>query len=266
MFIENWGNLKNKLTDLLPLISGNTSHPLTARLLSAKKSYEKGKKRLGCSEACYVQFVVEDLDLVKKHDVNQFTFFRKELRRKQLPEEAYFGLRLEIRTGASLIKKNIEFTKSETPDFIINDTQLGIECTSAHISLRSNVKPNEVLYKIQAAIKKKDEYEYKTSKIILMIDVSNLLFHEGNEYCNEILADKDNSYPVLEKNINDSKFLSLIYFSYAWVPVEGSNGATLHNLYYRIDSKKIDRNTMMFLDIHFPLGDMWVEGHLRKTV
>jgi len=266
MFEENWKILRDKLNNLLPLVSGNTSHLLIDRLLSSKKNYEKGKKRLGCAEACYVQFVLEDLDLIKKYDTSQFNYFRRELRRKQLPEETYFGLRLEIRISASLITKNIKFTKSETPDFIINDKQLGIECTSTHISLSSNIKPQEVLYKIQAVINKKNEYEYKTSKTILMIDVSNLLFHEGNEYCNKILADRDNSYPVLEKDVNDSKFFSLIYFSYAWVPVEGSNGATLHNLYYRIDSKKIDKNTMMFLDTHFPLGDIWVEGHLRKIV
>lgn len=266
MFIENWINLEKKLTDLLPFLYRNTSHLLSSRLLSAKKSYEKGEKRLGCAEACYVKFIVEDLSLIKNYDVNLFNYFRKELKRKELPEETYFGLRLEIRTSASLIKKSIEFTKSETPDFIINNTQLGIECTSAHISLHGNTKPNEVLYKVQEAIKKKNKYQYKTSKIILLLDVSNLLFHEGNKYCNKILADKDNTYPVLGKNVNDSKFLSLIYFSYAWVPVKGSNGATLHNLYCRIDNKKVDRDTMMFLNVHFPLGDMWVEGHLRKTV
>lgn len=266
MFKHNWDKLKDNLSELLPYISRNQNHLLTKRLLLSKSHYEKGDKRLGCAEACYVQLILEDLELIRNHDQDQFKHFRKELKRNGTLEDTYFGIRLEIRTSASLIKKNIGFIKSETPDFIMNDVELGIECTSVHISLNSNSRPNEVLYKVRSSINKKNDYEYKTDKVVLFIDASNLLFHEGNEYCNKVLADKENSYPILIKDVNDSKFMSIIYFTYTWVPVQVNNGATLHNLFYRIDSSNIDNTTCVFLDTHFPLGDLWIEGHLNNIV
>lgn len=266
MFKHNWEKLRDKLSELLPSISKRQDHLLTKRLLSSRSHYEKGNKRIGCAEACYVQFILEDLELIRSNDQNQFKCFQKKLRRNGVHEDTYFGIRLEIRTSASLFKKNVVFIKSETPDFIINDLELGIECTNVHISLTTNSKPNEVLYKIQSAIKHKNDYKYRTDKTILFIDASNLLFHEGNEYCNKVLADKDNSYPILVKNVNNSNFMSVMYFTYSWIPVQGSNGATLHNLYNRIDNGKIDKCIKTFLDTHFPLGDLWVEGHLRCTV
>ena len=266
MFEHNWEKLRDKLSELLPSISRERNHLLTKRLFLSKSHYEKGNKRLGCAEACYVQFILEDLEVIRNHNQDQFKHFQKELKNNGILEDTYFGIRLEIRTSASLIKKNIGFFKSETPDFIITDLNLGLECTSAHISLNTNSKPNDVLYKVKSAINKKNDYEYKTNKTVLFIDASNLLFHEGNEYCNKVLSDKDNSYPILTEDVNNSKFMSVIYFTYAWVPVQGNNGATLHNLYNRIDSRNIDPFIGAFLNIHFPLGDLWIESHLRSIV
>ncbi|HCM42047.1 MAG TPA: hypothetical protein DIS66_01850 [Candidatus Omnitrophica bacterium] len=241
-------------------------HPLITRLIEAKNLYDKDKSG-ACAHACYVQIVMEDLDKIQRHDLKLFQCFKREIRRNPLPPENYFGLRMEIRMAASLTDKKTSFTKSETPDFLINDVKnLGIECSSAHLSLHSSHDAKELFYKVEANIKKKEQSCFSTRNTILAIDISNLIFHEGKNAMFALLYDKDKARPRLTSIINRSVFQSIICFTFAWVNADNkpSFGATLHCLYHRADRLNIDPQVESFLNKHWPLGDLWVEANIKE--
>jgi hypothetical protein len=180
-----------------------------------------------------------------------FKHFRKKLLR--CSADNYFGLRLELRIAATLLAHKVPFKKSEAPDFVLSNN-VGIECTSAHLDFQNLNNPDEVLYKVKAAIAQKSD-NYKTKSNILAIDVSNLLFHEGQEQCAQILADKDKSIPLIREMIRGSPFQSLLYFGYAWIPLIEGNDVNLQLLHVRVDREDIDSASKAFLDSQYPHGD-----------
>lgn len=267
MFYRNLNLIIDLLSKLTGITLSQKDHPLVQHLISSKRNYDSGKKRLGCAKVAFVKFALEDLQKILKYDGNLYKHFVRELRREPLPLDNYFGLRLELRMATSLFDGNIPFNKSETPDFILHKpNDVGIECTSAHINLLSIKKPDQVLYKIVSALDKKNSYNYKTSFNILVIDVSNLLFYEGQKRCLAIIADMDKSKPILAPKVDGSIFQSLIYFYYAVTPVKNGNGATLTSHYVRIDKTNINPDCKNFLDAKYRFGDQWVEGTLFKIV
>jgi hypothetical protein len=104
-----------------------------------------------------------------KHDL--FLGFKKKLKRVRSPD-GFFGLSFEINTAASLIGKQIAFTKSESPDFRIDNTPLAIEGSSVRIK-PGNWKAN-LAYKISARIREKSEQRYCNPSVALFIDFTNL--------------------------------------------------------------------------------------------
>jgi len=192
--------------------------------------------------------------------------FKRRLRKASL--QNYFGLRLEIRIAAKLIKDKIPFEKSEAPDFKLDDVTrwpgVGIECTSAHLDLECAKRPVDVLYKVIRAIESKTEDRYATPLTILAVDASNLLFHEGHEECNKILGDKDVSNPHLQGPVDASVFQSALYFTFASEPLK--DGAGSDYLRVRIDRNGIDARCKDFLDLEWPFGDWWGMRELSRTV
>lgn len=266
IFKNNWDSIHSKLNELVPLIFKQKSHPLCEWLYASRRNYQDGKLRLGCAQAAYVNFVVEDLEKVKSFDPKIFALLKKELKRP-MPSDIYFGIRLELRIASSLSSKRINFIKSETPDFIINrKPKIGIECTSCHLKLGKSHEPKELAYKLESAINKKSKYTYQTSSNILAVDITNLLFHEGKPNNPISLSDKDIVTKELSKYIENSAFESVIAFSYSWTPTAVGNGATLHNFYWRYDKVSLSKSIKKFLDTHFPKGDFWVEAHQHEKV
>jgi len=262
-FKKNLQEVVDHIKILTGLTLKNPDHPLVNHLISAEQNY-RTNRLLGLAEATYAKFVVDDLDILRKSRVGLFKHFKKELHRTSV--DNYFGLRLEIRVAASLIASNTAFQKAETPDFVLLGLpSTGIECTSTHLQLKDTTEPSQVVYKVIRAIDEKTGFKYKTESNILAIDVSNLLFHEGHEACNKILADKDKTLPILKEHVNSSIFQSMLYFSYAWKAFE-DKGITLQSFYSRIDKDGADPEAIRFLDSRFPFGDMWSVGHISKIV
>lgn len=267
IFDNNFYSIVARLENLTGLKLDQKKHPLVQHLISAKKHYCAGKKRLGCAKLTFAKLALEDLQKIFNYDKSLYEHFRKELLRKFLPLQNYFGLRLELRMATSLIDAKIAFTKSEAPDFILNKPiNIGIECTSAHLNLFTINRPKQVIYKVVSAIEKKNGYAYKTPLNILTIDITNLLHHEGQKQCDRILADMDKSRLFLIGKVNESVFEALIYFYYAAIPLKNGNGVKLQSCYTRIDKNKINPDCKKFLDIKYPHGDMWAEGNLFKIV
>lgn len=262
-FKKNLREVLDHLEMLTGLTLNDADHPLVNHLISAEQNY-RTDRLLGLAEAAYAKFAADDLGILRKSRVDLFKHFKKELRRTSV--DNYFGLRLEIRIAASLIASNTAFQKAETPDFVLTGfPSTGIECTSAHLELKDTTEPSKVVYKVIRAIDEKTGFKYKTASNILAIDVSNLLFHEGHETCDKILADKDKALPILKEHVNSSIFQSVMSFSYAWKAFE-DKGITLQSFYSRIDKDGADPEVIRFLDSRFPLGDMWSVGHISKIV
>ena len=262
-FKRNLQMVLDQLKMLTGLTLNNSAHPLVSHLISAEQNYRRDRL-LGCAEVAYAKFAIEDLGIIRKSRAGLFKHFKRELRRTSI--DNYYGLRLEIRIAASLIASNTAFHKAETPDFILTDLpSTGIECTSAHLELKETVEPSQVVYKVIRAINEKTDFKYKTAHNILAIDVSNLLFHEGQEACSKILADKDKAPSVLKERLNLSAFQSMLYFSYAWKASE-DKGITLQSFYARIDRDGAEPDVRRFLDSRFPLGDMWTVSHISKII
>lgn len=262
-FIQVLDSLGSRMTRLTALKVTQTDHPFVSHFVLAKQHYESNNRRLAFKEAAHAKFALEDMETISKYDRDLFRHFRKKLLR--CSADNYFGLRLELRIAATLLIRKIPFNKSEAPDFILG-SNVGIECTSAHLDLQDLKNPNDVLYKVKAAIAQKSDYHYKTKSTILAIDVSNLLFHEGQEQCAQILADKDKSTPLIRGMINDTPFQSVLYFCYAWIPLPVGNDVELKSLHARVDRENIDVPSKAFLDSQYPFGDEYVLGAVSKKV
>lgn len=264
-FEENWNALATRLEQALGLSASNESHPLAGWMASGKRSYLRGDRLLGCAQTAYAQFAVEDLEKVRALDENLFLHFKRELRRN-LPASNYFGLRQELRLATVLLAKRIPFNKSETPDFTLHTTPtIGIECTSVHLSLENGRSKPDVAYKVNGAISSKAEYSYSTELQVLIVDTSNLLFHEG-VHETPVLSRKTELKRAIGRTVQASNFQSVLTFAYAWTPTGIGNGATLTSYYSRIDRSDIATTCKQFLDSHYPLGDIWVHGNLHKRV
>jgi hypothetical protein len=119
--------------------------------------------------------------------------------------------------------------------------------------------------KVNSAILKKTKSNFATEQQFLFIDISNLLFHEGVHEA-PVLAQKENLNAAISAAVESSKFQSVLIFTYAWVPAGVGNGATLTDYYSRVDRSDISVPSKLFLDSHYPLGNIWVHGHLHKRV
>src|SRR4030042_5641369 len=95
-FKKNLDDLAQQVRELTGLSFRKDKHPLTDWLIHAEQNYVCGKQRLGCTQAAYAKFVIEDLRRLRAFDVELHALFKRELRRIQAPED-YFGWRMETR-------------------------------------------------------------------------------------------------------------------------------------------------------------------------
>jgi hypothetical protein len=256
-------SLGNRMTKLTGLQMTQTDHPFVSHFILAKQHHESNNRRLAFKEGAHAKFALEDMETIARYNRDLFKHFRKKLLR--CSADNYFGLRLELRIAATLLIRKVPFNKSEAPDFILG-SNVGIECTSAHLDLRDLNNPNDVFYKVKAAMAQKSDYHYKTNSTILAIDVSNLLFHEGQEQCVQILADKDKSTPLIKGMIDDSPFQSVLYFYYAWIPLPSTNDVKLQSSHVRVDRENIDSPSKAFLDSQYPFGDEYILAAVSEKV
>jgi hypothetical protein len=265
-FDENWSHLAHRLNLVSGLRADSSPHILCERMRRARVNYTRGEALLANAQLANVQFLVEDFERIRSHDSDLFSHFKRELKRC-IKHESYFGLRMEIRMASTLIAKNVAFEKSEAPDFvIIMGRKFGIECTSAFLQLGEEHQPKDLDYKIQSSIRKKTEIIYHTFPLILTIDISNLLFHDGKPTFPNVLIDMDKLRPKLEKLVANSIFDSMLAFFYYWTPTNSGNGVKLTIGYNRYDSPLMAGAILNFLDKRYPMGDSWQEGRVHEVV
>lgn len=191
--------------------------------------------------------LVRHLQIIEKHDQKLLRLFRKMIHDTSKNWGTYFGVRMEINMAASLIQKEIDFIKAESPDFVIPEYGVCIECTSTH----RNNGSTSLVDKIRSAIAQKSKKTYCTSSTILSMDITNIssTYEESD---NTLLAQKDALKRVVEQIIKDtnSNYGSILLFSY-FMDLRDY----FHSGYWRVDSKDITPALLGFLNKYFPFGE-----------
>ena len=191
-------------------------------------------------------FLVQHLQILKTHDNKLFTHYINELK-KQDHFDSFWGLRFETGIAASLIEKQINFIKQESPDFIVNSS-VGIECGS--IRIRKQSEKTNFDYKISSLIRRKSLTGYHNDSTVRIVYFTNVLY---NLMKKGVKVETEDIRVYTRNNLANSKFGSLLLF--ALIHTKDSLGQN----YIRIDNGSINHSLKEFLDTYYPLGYHYIK-------
>ncbi len=164
--------------------------------------------------------------------------FRREFRRAKL-ESQFFGLRFEAYVAASLIRKGVDFAKTESPDFSINGLSCCIECTTARVDGETS---KDLSYKVTSAIRKKAGSASHRGDCLLFVDITNLLhasiFATANTLREETLL-----------ALNGTNFGAAVLFAHMF----DADQCRLKTVYFREDNHLVGGDLLWFLDNNYPV-------------
>ena len=249
-FMIQYSSLVLKLNELLGMrfINGNLSSktPIGQSLIRIIAFHNQGSYLQRDYEFSKMAMLVKHLQEIAEYDLDLLNTFKKQIYRSSTYDK-YFGVRFEIEIAASLIRKNIKFTKSESPDFIVhtNRKDIFIECGSAHLS---KPKSGDITYKISSVINKKSKRPYCNNATALFIDVTNIYY---NSSINDILKKGDKMRESVKNTLRKTEFGNATLFTYIF----NKDKNRFESVYTRIDNKNIDDDLLKFLDEHYPLGE-----------
>ncbi|MEK7352901.1 MAG: hypothetical protein AABZ77_00145 [Chloroflexota bacterium] len=199
-------------------------------------------------EIAKLTMLVKDLQTIERHDQLLLSSFKKIIRNTSKNWGTYFGVRIEIKIAASLIQKEIDFIKAESPDFTIPKYGVCIECTNTH---RTNNGSANLVDKIRSAITQKSRKSYCNSSTILCMDITNIAATYEKEE-EELLSAKNALRNVVQQILKDtnSNYGSILIFSY-FMDLKNN----YHSGYWRIDNENPTQALLDFLDKYFPIGE-----------
>lgn len=197
-------------------------------------------------ELIKMTLLVKHLKEIERYDLDLLKIFKKQLYKCDARDK-YFGVRFEINIAASLIRKNVIFTKDESPDFRVHkgDGQIFVECGSAHLS---KPKPGDVKYKICSVINKKSRKPYCNPVTALFIDITNIIY---NNLINAILPEKSEIKEHIKETLFSIPFGAVILFTY----IHNKELNRFESVYIRIDNECIDKTLLNFLNEFYPLDE-----------
>ncbi len=249
-FMIRYGSLVIELNKLLGMrfINGNvSSKSLIGQSLKRIIEYHnQGEYLRRDYEFSKMTMLVKHLKEIAKYDINLLNAFKKQIHRSGTRDK-YFGVRFKINIAASLIRKNIKFTKSEFPDFTIHkeNKNIFIECGSAHLS---KPKLGDIKYKIRSVINKKSSKPYCDPITSLFIDITNIYY---NSLINEILLERDEIREYVKNVLEHTQVGNVTLFIY----ILNKDLNRFESVYTRIDNKNIDETLLNFLNECYPLGE-----------
>ncbi|WP_419831216.1 hypothetical protein [Endozoicomonas atrinae] len=159
------------------------------------------------------------------------------------PCQSWQGLRFEIHVLASLIQKEINFNKQESPDFSIKFKQhnLYVEATSARLEKSKGLSHYK---KIEYAISEKNSKPYANKNTALFIDITNIIFNES-----KIEEKGDFEQLVSSIHENDSNnYGSVILFTFRMNYDLGH----YESVWRRVDINGCSDDLVEFLDSIYP--------------
>jgi len=247
---EKFANLVFEIGRLLNMKVIRKGHPVADTLNSIWVHHTKQEFNARDVSLGNITLLMKNLQRIESYDKQLLHHFQKNM--KKPTKENYYGLRLEIQIASNLIKNQIKFKKSESPDFIIfyNNSKIFVECTSTHVR---KIMPNPA-YKIVSAITKKSQKPYCNELTALAIDITNLIFSSKH---NVYVSGKYLKQEIL-KVLSSSKFGSILLEFYI---LDKKKGVYSQN-YHRIDNKNIDTKLKQFLDSNYPMGKVWKRNNI----
>ena len=230
-------------------------HPISKRLrqiktcLDAYNNYEGAglpsiaTDKLNRLYASYfnVKMLVQGLKRIEQHGLTLLDNFADMLRDSN--EDNYYGDRLELQVASLLISKNIVFTKSESPDFLITwkNQAVGFECTSVHYQ---TTRPSHrtLQEKIRKAINVKAKKSYAGKNTAVFMDITNV--HSFSTDDDNLLGDPVSLKNYLGNKLRRTNYGSIVAFTYIY-----ENTPSLSwTLASRVDSPSIDPGLSDFLN------------------
>lgn len=214
------------------------SLPHSRRISNLAANYFLGDEASAWQELSMLQYFEKHLREIEVARPDLLQLFRREFRRAKL-ESQYFGLRFEVYVAASLIRKGVSFSKTESPDFYLDGFACGIECTTAWVE---DGKSKDLSYKVTSAIRKKAESASHRHDCILFIDITNL-FHKS------FLATANKFLEETRTTLVDTNFSAIVPLAHMFNDDLGK----LQTVHYREDNDSLAGGPLLFLNTHFPV-------------
>jgi len=254
-FLMNYGSVIVELSRLTGMRFINPSRksekPIEQFVRRTLDFHNQKKYDLRDFEFAKIKLLVKNLQEIEKYDKTLLAKINKQLL-NSLNENEYYGTRFEISITASLIRKGIDFTKTESPDFTINaKRKIFIECTSSHLTVR---KTGDVKYKIKGTINFKSCKKYCNPETALFVDVTNLYYHS---LLNEIDLEKKDVHNYAKRVLQGTKFGGIVFFVY----LQNFKLDRYEQNYVRVDNDCMNAVLRDFLDRHYPFGNKHVDTH-----
>lgn len=195
-----------------------------------------------------LNLLLKDFEMVKNYEKEMFKHFIGEM--KSVGYDEYFGTRFEVDIAKSLIKKDVNFSKIESPDFSVEKTykNIFIECSSSHMSKIQNKRDLEYkLNKIWEVVEKKKSKDYNKPDTALFIEITNLYYNQ------EMKGSQTLKSRELEKyvKLGDSDFGSIVFFVFLGNPKK----SRFETHYIRNDNKNVNEELKDFLEENYPVED-----------
>jgi len=255
-FLVSYGALTVSMSEMLGMRftpgSPAQESPVGASLKATLRYHNEGKYELRDTEMAKLALFERHLLTIKaRPDV-----LRVFAQRMRSPDawNQYFGTRLEVNIAASLLRKGVEFEKTEPPDFTIHwhGNQLLLECGSAHLTER---KDTDVRYKLDSVIHEKSAKPYCCPAAALCIDGTNILFSAAY---NDVAWTKAELVQYIRCSLrrHSSAFGSVLVFTY----IIDRNRRRFESNYLRIDNAAPDVALVSFLDEFYPRGEHHVDS------
>ena len=164
----------------------------------------------GNARAAYYNYIrlsllVRELDLLKQSQPQIYQSLARDLIDRKDDRGGFHGARFEIHVAEQFVARAIDFCKQESPDFLIGN--ISAECTSS----RLEGGRTDARRKLSDKIASKSSKVYAQKSCFLMVDVTNLFFHEASEGWQKLY---DDLMQDTKKSISTTGFGAIGLFLY----------------------------------------------------
>ena len=224
----------------------SSKHPIKQSIEKIEAFHAKGDTSNRDYVNVTLSFLVKHLVEIEKNDKELLKNFMKKL--VTCTSDTYYGIRMEISTSASLMRKNIQFKKTEQPDFLLYGDYNGIsiECGSVHLARRKTTV-KDLKYKIGSVIDRKSNSEYLNPSACLFIDITNISYYSTLD---EIFLGSPKLKSYVTEKIKDLSLGSVLL----WDFILNKDLKRYEWNYHRIDTPNATSRVVTFLDELYPFG------------
>ncbi|RZK00136.1 MAG: hypothetical protein EOO43_25315 [Flavobacterium sp.] len=192
-----------------------------------------------------LDFLVKDLDILRYSRLSAYKKIVYDLK-KQIKLSLFWGYRFELHIATLLAMKDVIFDCPDPPDFVVQGTNISIECSSKRVN--TIVCGKDYKYKIRASLESKRKGAYNAPNSALFIDITNIIYSlKASSFDTEPMTLSN----YVEAIIPQYNFGSVLLFGYHFE----ISSKKYYSSYVRVDNKIIDPSLSNFLDKHFPYDD-----------